>query len=657
MTGTRILVGGWLKRLKCLCTAPLCKLGRPKSLNSKHFSQSHFLKKKGVEIVFFCKKIVMFDYLKSGRVNLQLFQEFLCKKLLDFLEKIDDTKALFWDEQLLSKAYLIATNKQLEERNVKKNILLSKGNLPFLDVKNAIFITRADLNQFEIIADHIMTLKKSKTNASMEFHIIFISRKSTLCERHLKNKGVFGSIQKFHEMKCDLFPLDKDILSMENPNFLHDLLVENDETSLFQAACSLVIFQSLFGRIPTVFGKGKFSKKIWDYAKQLAIEDKSLFYLEKGAVDQMIILDRSIDYMSTLVTQLTYDGLIDEIFKINQNKVLVDIPDKKSSGNDFLEDISTPEKKKIILNSSDEIYNELRDKHFNEVGKVLSKNAKIISETFEERHNAKTVQNMKIFASKLPGVMDKKTLVEIHSSIAEIIKEFTETDKFSDDLAVEQDFLICSELDKPNEYILDLITKEDDFFNIMRLICIQCVAGSGLKSKVLETYKREIIHAFGIEVILHVNNLEKAGLLYLQGDNRSYNVLRKTFNLTVDDFQEVAPTDISYVHSFYAPLSIRIIENSLKPQGWQSITNSLNYLPGPSFKDFQAPLTGNRRSSFSSELSALECPRCILVFFVGGCTLAEISALRFLQKQEDNNVEFVIVTTNIINKNTVIKNI
>lgn len=130
-------------------------------------------------------------------------------------------------------------------------------------------------------------------------------------------------------------------------------------------------------------------------------------------------------------------------------------------------------------------------------------------------------------------------------------------------------------------------------------------------------------------------------------------------NLTIEGFQEVAPTDISYVHSFYAPLSIRIIENSLKPQGWQSIANSLNSLPGPSFKDFQAPLIGigNRRSSFSSEISGLEVPRCILVFFVGGCTLAEISALRFLQKKEDNNVEFIVLTTNIINKNTVIKNL
>lgn len=32
--------------------------------------------------------------------------------------------------------------------------------------------------------------------------------------------------------------------------------------------------------------------------------------MEKGAIDQMIILDRSIDLSSVLATQLTYEGLI-----------------------------------------------------------------------------------------------------------------------------------------------------------------------------------------------------------------------------------------------------------------------------------------------------------------------------------------------------------
>lgn len=64
--------------------------------------------------------------------------------------------------------------------------------------------------------------------------------------------------------------------------------------------------------------------------------------------------------------------------------------------------------------------------------------------------------------------------------------------------------------------------------------------------------------------------------------------------------------------------------------------------------------------------------KVILVFFIGGCTFAEvkhsaitqtktsiffflisqISALRFLSQQEDSNVEFVIATTKLINGDT-----
>jgi len=45
-------------------------------------------------------------------------------------------------------------------------------------------------------------------------------------------------------------------------------------------------------------------------------------------------------------------------------------------------------------------------------------------------------------------------------------------------------------------------------------------------------------------------------------------------------------------------------------------------------------------------------PRVVLVCFVGGCTFAEIAALRFLAAQEDNNVEFLIATTKVVNKHS-----
>ena len=53
------------------------------------------------------------------------------------------------------------------------------------------------------------------------------------------------------------------------------------------------------------------------------------------------------------------------------------------SGTQSQEDSIPTEKKKIILNSSDELYAELRDKNFNAVGGIVSKRAKTITQEFD----------------------------------------------------------------------------------------------------------------------------------------------------------------------------------------------------------------------------------------------------------------------------------
>lgn len=108
-------------------------------------------------------------------------------------------------------------------------------------------------------------------------------------------------------------------------------------------------------------------------------------------------------------------------------------------------------------------------------------------------------------------------------------------------------------------------------------------------------------------------------------------------------------------------MTIRIVERSLKPNGWQSLHDILSTVSGPTFEEYQSTdptsLASGRRGSFSSEISQSDTPKVVLVFFLGGCTFAEISALRFLSRQEDNNVEFVIATTKLINKNTFLENL
>jgi hypothetical protein len=46
-----------------------------------------------------------------------------------------------------------------------------------------------------------------------------------------------------------------------------------------------------------------------------------------------------------------------------------------------------------------------------------------------------------------------------------------------------------------------------------------------------------------------------------------------------------------------------------------------------------------------------------LVLFVGGCTFAEISALRFLSQQEDATTEYLVATTAVITGDKLIESL
>lgn len=281
--------------------------------------------------------------------------------------------------------------------------------------------------------------------------------------------------------------------------------------------------------------------------------------------------------------------------------------------------------------------------------------AKVVLRQFGEKHDDKSIQELKQFVERLPNMLANRQSAVIHTTIAEMIKETTDSYDFVDELMCEQEFLLYSDVDKASPFIEDLIAKKASFTTVIRLICMQCISGSGLKPKLLDFYKRELVQVYGIEALLTIGNLERAGLLKVQTGARSYAVLRKTLNLTVEKPVEISPIDISYVHSIYAPLSIRIIQQLLRPMGWQGLHETLSGLPGRLFEDYQSSASGiggDRRGSLTSELSQSDIPRVILVFFLGGVTFAEISALRFLAKQEENNVEFVIATTKLINKNT-----
>ncbi|KAF5297028.1 hypothetical protein FQA39_LY12242 [Lamprigera yunnana] len=572
------------------------------------------------------------SHLQGGKVDISQIQVAARNSLINLLEKRPGSKAIVWDNSLAGPVGLVA----------------QESPLPTTNVKHIIFITRPKLHFMDLVSQNVHNDSRMKTGLKKQYHLFFVPRKSLLCIKRLEHSGMFGSLTSIEEFKCDFFPFDSDLISMELPEVYKDYYLENDPTSLYQVAQSIMLLQKIYGPIPRVWGRGMAAKQVWDLVTRLQRENinKDLKEQQNSCIDRLLLIDRSIDLISPLATQLTYEGLIDEIFGINNTTA--NFPaDKFLSNEERSTQSLTEDKKQVILNSGDKLFLELRDKNFNAVGAFLSKQAKLITSQLEDRHD-KTVQEIKLFVQRLPSMLANKEALARHTAIAECIKEETDSYEFLDCLQAEQEFLNCIEVDRVSPFIEDLIAQKKPLIKVLRLVCLQCIASSGLKPKIVEYYKREIVQVYGLKAVLALSNLEKAGLLKIQSSNRQYTVLRKALHLTMEDTSEINPTDISYVHSIYAPLSIRLTEQLLKSGGWKQLQDVLGLLPGP---------TLDETLTVSDTLNDSTNSNVVLVFFIGGCTFAEISALRFLSQQEELNVEFVVATTKLINGDSFLKNI
>ncbi|KAK3771335.1 hypothetical protein RRG08_024291 [Elysia crispata] len=590
-------------------------------------------------------------HLHLGKLNLSILRDFYRREFLECIDKCTGTKALVWDDGLTGPFGLIAEASMLKEQHeVERMFRLEASGLPSSNVQNIIFITRPRLHLMEIIAQCLLNEEMKGGFVRKEFYLVFVPRKSLLCEKKLKEQGVYGSFASVEEFNLGLIPFDSDLLSMEMEEAYRECYLENDFTSMFFAAQSLMTIQALYGSIPYIYGKGDCAKQVVDMMRRMKMEMGGVEPQITPQIDNLLIIDRTVDLLTPLLSQLTYEGLIDEVFNITNTSVklppekFVTAEDKKNSKEEALS-----EPKKFILNSADELYAELRDKNFNAVGIIVSRKAKTITAEYDERHSAKTVGEMKQFVSKLPHLQAVRTSLGIHTSIAELIKDYTDSDEFLDSLRCQQELIHGIDTDKVNSYIEDCIARQENLTKVLRLLCIQSMCNDGLKPKVLEYYKREIIQTYGFEHLVTLSNLEKSGFLRPHS-TRTYQVVRKTMRLIVEDINEQTPTDIAYVYSGYAPLSIRLAQTLARP-GWRSITEVLNLLPGPKVEEVQQIPMGlrKRRASVTSSQSSMGEQKLTLVFFLGGVTQAEVAALRFLAQQDDGHpTDYVIATTRIV---------
>ncbi|CAG8795650.1 9439_t:CDS:2, partial [Cetraspora pellucida] len=324
-----------------------------------------------------------------------------------------------------------------------------------------------------------------------------------------------------NEYHLDLIPFEDDLLSLELDNTFKELYLDGDYTSIYYVARALMKLQTSFGLFRRIISKGDCAKHLADMLirmrREVAVDDLSSSLSISQSVDSLIITDRSVDLITPLCTQLTYEGFIDEVFGIKASHV------------------ESKKKKNFALNSGDKLFARLRDINFAVVGGVLNRVAKRINEDYE-------------YSLRDNGAYCYTRIQQA--------------------LEVQQSIYIY------------LFNSRND----------QSTGSTCLSFTVIMSTKS---CKWWIEA----------------KDHNPYASIRKTLRLIVDEVE----------HN--APLSVRLIQcvtttnsgSSSTGNGWKGYEEVLKMLPG---------MVQGQHS------------RVTLAFFLGGCTYAEISAIRFLAQDD-----------------------
>ena len=533
-------------------------------------------------------------------------------------------------------------------------------------------------------------------------------RRTLVSDQILEEAGVMGEVS-IHEYPLYFISVAEDVLSLELEDAFSDLYLRKDPNPIFTSAKALMQFQQRLGLFPRITGKGDNAKRLASLLIRMRSEliageggsSSVLDLIPSNSVESLIIIDREVDFPTVLLTQLTYEGLMDEEYGISSNQIEVDSSvagagtPQASQASSSAAAQTSPLKRKIVLDGSDALYVTLRDANCAVVGPMLNKVARRLQSTYENRNTAsKTVNELREFVAKLPGYQAEHASLKLHTNLAEDIIKRTRSEIFTRLLEVQQNIAAGADPTTQHDNIEELTARDVPLTKVLRLMCLESTMCNGVRPRDLEVFKRCIIEGYGHQHLLTLSALEKLGLLEpaagiafgraggQTGRTTNYAVIRKNLHLIVDEVNEAEPDDIAYVFSGYAPLSVRLVQCILQKQyisslnaprgavnqgtaasvgstGWRPFEETIKQIRGATFDESQ---TGEEKAVRAKQMLNGSGPgdvgKTVIVFFLGGISRAEIAALRFMEgrlRDEGKGRKLVICTTAILSGEKMMK--
>ena len=568
-------------------------------------------------------------------IELSIFKEHVENNLLNILDSLPKTeKRLVYEESCLPKLLFFTTREKLISKKVQKDFIKLKSGILMAGCSVIVYIIPPKKECLEIINNHIEgNNKKTDENNEeiknkIEYHVIFFPKINLECENYLKDSYNYACFNK-HNLNMDIYPLDYEILSLELNQSFHELYAINNYNSIFLLNRAIIKYETVFGKIKYKYYLGSLGKKLKDLLEE---EEKNANLDEEQSTLACVLLDRSIDMITPLITNNIYEALLDDNFNINLNEI--NVPVKMLDSNSKNNTIQT-----IDLSKKDKFYTNIKDYGFNQIRSYLPSRLQEQNKILEESKK-RTTDLVKIQEDlkNLTKVKEERTSLTNHINLADYIgkKERYPLSRFY--YTYEQGLLYGTIPEKFFDFIFDEIRKKSEEYDILKIICLYSIINSGYKNKIYDQLRKEFFLVYGFQELFLWRNLEKLGILKAADNKSIYQTILKKLNLINEEqFESKEQKDISYIYNGFCPIIIKLLEKMLE-KGWGNIKDILKELSG----EFEYP------QDESEIISTKGDKQFILLIFIGGITYGELAGVRYLNSKLRNK-KFIIITTNMIN--------
>jgi hypothetical protein len=321
-----------------------------------------------------------------------------------------------------------------------------------------------------------------KEKVDKKYCVIFIPKINYDCQSFIEKNNLKAELN-IQNLPIDMVPMESDILSLEENRALSQLFLNGDTNILSVLTRAITKFETVFGKIKYKYAKGDHAKTL---KKILEAEEEISPFETDSEIYGCIMLDRSVDYLTPLCSQYTYEGMIDEFIGINYNSISVkpEILEKTDAKKDI----------QLDLNSKERVYAQVRDLNFNFLRSFLPNKLEEIQTVLAEKNKHSTLKEISEYLDKVKVAREEVIPVTTHINIADYISNFLKTPIYGEYLRNEQSLLGGEVPANIYDFYESETAKQADMQKLLRLMCLESLVQNGLRAKSYDQIKRDFLN-------------------------------------------------------------------------------------------------------------------------------------------------------------------